>query len=254
MNIIKGLIIAFSMFSRIPMPNVKWDEKSMKYMFCFFPFIGLLTGGINILWYMLSVKLGLNSIVFGVVAALISVAVTGGIHIDGFMDTCDALSSHKDRGKILEILDDSHVGAFSVINTIVYFLLYFGSMTCVKNIWQMQIIMMSQFVVRAVAVCIIISSDTSKNTGLLYTFKTNTNKVISGLFSTFYIIMSVGIMEGFNILIGALTVIAVLCTSVYFIIFVVKKFGGVSGDLIGYFICVCELVCVIVTGVGGVVL
>ncbi len=254
MNIIRSLIIAFSMFSRIPMPNVKWDEKSMKYMFCFFPFIGLLTGGINILWYMLSVKLGLNSIVFGVVAALISVAVTGGIHIDGFMDTCDALSSHKDREKILEILDDSHVGAFSVINTIVYFLLYFGSMTCVKNIWQMQIIMMSQFVARAVAVCIIISSDTSKNTGLLYTFKTNTNKVITGLFSAFYIILSVGIMESFNILIGVLTVIAVFCTSVYFIIFVVKKFGGVSGDLIGYFICVCELVCVIVTGVGGVVL
>ena len=37
---------------------------------------------------------------------LIPVWVTGGIHLDGYADTCDALSSYGDREKKLEILKD----------------------------------------------------------------------------------------------------------------------------------------------------
>lgn len=254
MNVIKGFIIAFSMFSKIPMPMVKWEEKNMKYMFCFFPFIGIVSGLINIVLYMVCDNFHINEFMFGAVSAIIPVAVTGGIHFDGFMDTCDALSSHKDKEKMLEILDDSRVGAFAVISTVIYFLLYFGAMTCVRNLWQVQMIMMVFFSARAIAVCILLVEKSSKESGLLYTFKTGTNKIITGLFMAVYIMMSVGIIESFNILIGALTVIAMILISVFFVKFICKKFGGVSGDLIGYFICICELTGVIITTIGGCLL
>lgn len=32
--------VAFAMFSKIPMPRADWTKENMKYMFCFFPFIG----------------------------------------------------------------------------------------------------------------------------------------------------------------------------------------------------------------------
>ena len=48
-------------------------------------------------------------------AAALPLLVTGGIHADGFCDTVDALSSHAEREKMLEILKDSHCGAFAVI-------------------------------------------------------------------------------------------------------------------------------------------
>ena len=35
--------------------------------------------------------------------------------MDGFCDTCDALASHQDRARKLEILKDSRVGAFAVL-------------------------------------------------------------------------------------------------------------------------------------------
>ena len=54
--------------------------------------------------------------------------VTGGIHMDGFMDTMDAVHSYGDRTKKLEILKDPHLGAFAVICAAVYLLLYTGSM------------------------------------------------------------------------------------------------------------------------------
>ena len=40
--------VAFAMFSKIPMPRADWTKENMKYMFCFFPFIGTVIGGLTI--------------------------------------------------------------------------------------------------------------------------------------------------------------------------------------------------------------
>ncbi len=45
------------------------------------------------------------------VAVLIPVLVTGGIHLDGLLDTADALSSWQTRERRLEILKDSPRGS-----------------------------------------------------------------------------------------------------------------------------------------------
>lgn len=39
--------VAFAMFSKIPMPRADWTKENMKYMFCFFPFIGTVIGGLT---------------------------------------------------------------------------------------------------------------------------------------------------------------------------------------------------------------
>ncbi len=62
---------------------------------------------------------------------LIPVWVTGGIHLDGYADTCDALSSYGDTAKKLEILKDPHCGAFAVIRLCSYFAAYFALCGCV---------------------------------------------------------------------------------------------------------------------------
>ena len=49
--------------------------------------------------------------------------------MDGYLDTTDALSSHREREKKLEILKDSHVGAFAVIWTGLYLLVSYGLFT-----------------------------------------------------------------------------------------------------------------------------
>ena len=50
MSIIKSLVIAFSMYSKIPMPHLELDEKDMKYVMGFFPLIGLITGTLVYGW------------------------------------------------------------------------------------------------------------------------------------------------------------------------------------------------------------
>ena len=48
--------------------------------------------------------------------------LTGFIHLDGYMDTCDAMLSWRPLEKRLEILKDSHTGAFAVVGLGLLFL------------------------------------------------------------------------------------------------------------------------------------
>ena len=46
MHIIKAMIIAFSTYSKIPMPQFEWKEEDMRYSMCFFPWVGAVIGAL----------------------------------------------------------------------------------------------------------------------------------------------------------------------------------------------------------------
>ncbi len=50
MNGLYSCIIAISMYSKIPMPNVEWSEDRMRYVMCFFPLVGIVQGAALGLW------------------------------------------------------------------------------------------------------------------------------------------------------------------------------------------------------------
>ena len=114
-TLLESLDVAFSMYSAIPMPQIEWNERNMKYMMAFFPMVGVVQGALLLGFSLLAQALGLGFVLFAAVAALLPLFVTGGIHLDGFCDTVDALSSHQTREKKLEILKDPHTGAFAVM-------------------------------------------------------------------------------------------------------------------------------------------
>ena len=90
------------MFSALPMPQFDWNEKNMRYALCAFPLVGVVCGA---LWCVCGV-LPLPAVARAAGFCLVPVWVTGGIHLDGYADTCDALSSYGDTAKKLEILKD----------------------------------------------------------------------------------------------------------------------------------------------------
>ena len=127
MNGLYSCIIAVSMYSKIPMPNVEWTGERMRYVMCFFPLVGLAQGAVLGLWLHLALDvLNLSAAVSALVGAAVPLLVTGGIHMDGFLDTMDAVHSYGDRSRKLEILKDPHLGAFAVISFGVYMMLYLG--------------------------------------------------------------------------------------------------------------------------------
>ena len=123
---LKSLIIAFSMYSKIPMPRVEWDEKSMRYSLCFFPFVGAVIGLCSMGCFYGMRALGMGNIAVSAVLTVLPIVINGGIHMDGFLDTMDARSSYKSQEEKLEILKDPHTGAFAIIYGIVYLILVYG--------------------------------------------------------------------------------------------------------------------------------
>lgn len=128
MIVLQTIAVAFAMFSAVPVPQFVWDEKNMRYALCAFPLVGLLCGA---LWCVCGV-LPLPAPARAAGFCLVPVWVTGGIHLDGYADTCDALASYGDREKKLEILKDPHCGAFAVIRLCSYFAAYLCLAACVQ--------------------------------------------------------------------------------------------------------------------------
>lgn len=89
------------------------DDKTIGMSLVYFPLVGLLLGVILFgLHYSLTFILPAP-----IVCALLimSLAIlTGGHHIDGFMDSCDGIFGGKDREERLAIMGDTRVGAFGV--------------------------------------------------------------------------------------------------------------------------------------------
>ena len=46
-GVFNGLLIALSMYSKIPVPQAEWNERNMRYALCFFPLVGAIIGGIG---------------------------------------------------------------------------------------------------------------------------------------------------------------------------------------------------------------
>ena len=106
MFVFETVIVAFSMFSAIPMPGIRWNDQNMKYSLCAFPLIGAVIALLMAGAAFVTRLTGCPPLVRGAVFCLIPFAVTGGIHLDGFADTADAQASHQDREKKLQILKD----------------------------------------------------------------------------------------------------------------------------------------------------
>lgn len=92
MRIIKSFFIAFSMYSKIPMPQFQWKDEDMRYALCFFPWVGAVIGALWYLWKWFCDRFAVGTLCYAVVGTAIPLLVTGGFHVDGFLDTCDALA------------------------------------------------------------------------------------------------------------------------------------------------------------------
>ena len=133
MRLMRSACIALSMYTRLPVPQFSWEEEDMQYAICFFPLAGVLTGALLYGWLFAAERLGLPSAARCIIASLLPLLLTGGIHADGFMDTSDALQSWGGRERRLEILKDPHIGAFAVIRFLCLGGIYLSAVFCLKE-------------------------------------------------------------------------------------------------------------------------
>ncbi len=245
----RSAVMSFSLFSKIPMPRVEWEEKSMRYVMCFFPLVGAVEGVLLAAWCWVAHALAFNYPLFAAGLIGIPVLVTGGIHLDGFCDVCDALSSHAEPARKREILKDPHVGAFAVIFVATYLLVYFG-LACELGtlyffdaldreiVWGVALIPVISRCLSGIAT---LAFPKSAHKGMLSMEASSDAKgrALGVLIATFIFVACLAVYAS-GVLGIAMVIVALLCL-LWLRRIADREFGGMSGDLAGWFLQVAEL-------------
>ena len=218
------------------MPQVAWCDENMRHSLCFFPLVGVLIGMLEFGWLMLCEKLGIAGLIKGAVGCLIPLIVTGGIHMDGFMDTADALASRKPPEAARKILKDPHAGAFSVMSCAMYLIL----MTAVWSEASTSILPIAFVLSRSLSALSLVTMK-SASEGLLKTFVDSAGRRAVRSAATVWI----ALFSLLSLWIDPFSGFAGLCAcGICFGMYwrtSMKRFGGITGDLAGWFLQICEL-------------
>lgn len=237
----KGFIMALSMFTVLPTPYIEWDDEGVKNMMKFYPIIGAIVGGIwSVVYYLINI-LNVSLVLKSTVIMIVPFVITGMLHLDGFMDVCDAILSRRDKEEKLRILKDSKIGAFAVISLLVLFFLQFGGIYSImeKNI-HFYILILIPIISRSTVAYFLLSRTTIKESTLGTYFKKGTNitdriiMVIALLvmfIAAFVFLKYEGIVLELSIILGVTWAVE-KCK---------KEFGGISGDVAGFALVIGEV-------------
>lgn len=130
LQLLRQLGGALVFYTIIPLPSA-WTP-DFNRIARWAPWIGLLIGillaGINFLL----LHLPLSSFLRGVLVLAVWIAITGGLHLDGVMDTADGLAV-PDPDRRLAVMSDSRTGAFGVMAAVVLILLKVGAIAALTS-------------------------------------------------------------------------------------------------------------------------
>ena len=190
---------------------------------------------------------------------LCPILVTGGFHLDGFMDTEDALNSYGSARKKLEILKDPHIGAFAVISLVKWGLLYGAAVSAILVSEEAGAVMPQLCVSFVISRCLSgltsICFEKAKKGGMLYEETKKHNR-----FMTIFLAAELVAAALFSV---CLDPFSGIMGGLFFALFTFwyrrkmnTEFGGVTGDTAGFFVTVSEIleavllaVCVLIRGV-----
>lgn len=254
-EILDGFFMAWGNFSAIPCPKKVWNDNSKKWMLSLMALVGVIIGALLVCanaCISFFVRLGAVSyqpFIFGVVLMLIFTYATGFIHLDGFMDCCDAILSRRDKQERQRILKDSNVGAFAVISVVLTLMCQGAAFISISMSGFRD---MGIFVLTLICVCVraLAAGDIMSIKPLKvsqYAYKNESIRqrkplMVSKIIFLVTILIGVATIVVFKydlklifapIIAGSLAQIASRMTAV-------KSLGGINGDIAGYSIVVGE--------------
>ena len=166
------------------------------------------------------------------------------------LDTVDALSSYQPLEKKLQILKDSHAGAFAIIMGCAYFTLGLGVWSEMKT--ELLPVMAVAFALsRALSGLALSTFPKANKSGSLSMFSDAAQKKILLGTLTLWILACGAAALWLNPVIGGIMLLTQAAVFWYYHHVAMKEFGGTTGDIAGFFVQVCELACACTVMLGG---
>lgn len=228
-----------SFISIIPVPKKfipVWNEHTLRYFCVMLGIAGIVFSFLwFIFWFMLCKLVMLSCLLRGFMMTVFTLTLTGGLHMDGLMDTCDALFSHRDRETCLKILSDTHAGSFAVMGCVIILM----AKTLLSTEILFSGLQLNSFAFipaysRLGMSFILVNLPFAKNNGLAVMLGSSRNKRDNIALVIIFLVLSLftdKIIPVIMIIFAFLW--AKLC---------VKIFGGITGDLLGAFVELSEVI------------
>ena len=133
----KALGFALIFLTRIPLPfEIEHKETLPVRASVFFPLVGLVLGILlALLDYLFRLLLPLP--VAAILLLISYIYLTGGLHLDGLLDTMDGLFSGRSGEEMQRIMKDSVNGSFANITAVLYLLLKFTIFWQLAGYWRL---------------------------------------------------------------------------------------------------------------------
>lgn len=204
--------------------QIDFNKENLKYSVFYLPLVGFIIGGLaGLVFYFLSPY---NLMIASFITLLMTIILTGGLHIDGLSDTFDGFFSNRDKERTLEIMKDSRIGAFGVLSIVLIVLFKF---ILIFNITNLPLVLALSFAnSRLVIAWIISTKKSSKSKGLGKMFNDSNPKNLVLVSGIIYCIILIFLDIKYLI---PLLINFILGQYISYVSY--KKIDGLTGDVYG---------------------
>lgn len=234
--LVQGVVdfaLAWRLLTIIPLPFVPDEPHPVPGRAAgFFPLVGLVLGlllaGVG---WILSLFLPPN--LAAALLLVVWVGLSGMLHLDGFMDSCDGLLPPRDPARRLEIMQDSRVGAFGVVGVILLLLIKFNALTALSGS-SLSVLVVAPVLARWAVTWAMRRYPLARKEGLSVLFTAGldrTQLVLASVVAVIVAVLFLGWLGG--LLLGVVWLTTVLVARLAMV-----RIGGLTGDVYG---AICEI-------------
>jgi len=224
-----NFLAALSFLTVIPLPRRREvSPEQVGKSLVYFPVVGIIIGLILAGLYWL-LRLILPSAVVSGLLLIFLVVLTGGLHLDGFVDTCDAIAGHKPPEARRQIMRDSRAGALGMVGVCCLLIVKYVSLNSVPESLMMATLGLMPVVSRWVMVYAIFAHPYARSSGLGKVFKEMASRrrfVVATLIAV-AVAIALARLPGLIIMLGVWVIAAAMAA------YLKGKFSGLTGDTYG---------------------
>ena len=210
----------------------------------YFPVVGIIIGlilaGLN--WLL---GLFLPSPVVNVLLVVSLVVISGALHLDGFVDTCDGIAGHKTPEQRWRVMRDSRTGGFGIVGACCLLLVKYISLNSVPETLLMATLVLMPVIGRWAMVYAIFAYPYARPSGLGKIFKQGASWQRFTMATLIALVVAIVLFQlvGLAIMVGIWVIVVAMAA------YLKRKFSGLTGDTYGAInevaeVCVLILVCV----------
>lgn len=234
-----GALFALQFFSVFPIKrNIEPATTIVRSSLRWLPILGLSIGAFNaLMFHGLDSFSSLHLLSLVVFAIIIPAIWSGGLHLDGLMDTGDAFFSYQDKHKRLEVMKDPRTGAFGVLFLLVvlstrFVFMYEAFLSNFSVIWFLVAI---PFLSRCVMVLMLGHAVSARKSGLCFFFKKHYNRSVTGWILGLMLVVSATMVaiSLTHFIISLAMVLASVIGMWGVKVWAKRSFGGITGDVCG---------------------